>query len=61
VHERAIAGGFEHVVRELVVLELQLLQSDDVGLAIAQPREQQIETGAQAVDVPGRDAHGGRE
>src|SRR5690606_14922139 len=36
---------------------LDLLQADDVGIALLQPGEQIVDPGADAVDVPGDDLH----
>ena len=54
-----VAEGLEIGVGELVVRELQLLEAHHVGLAGGEPGLHEIEPGPQAVDVPGRDAHGG--
>ena len=58
VGDRVISLGLELEPRKLVVLELELLQPDEIGLTGAQPVEQKVEAGAETVDVPGGKAHG---
>ena len=55
-----VAAGGELGAEQLVerrVGELGLLQADDVGLALVEPRQQAREPLLDRVDVPGRDAH----
>ncbi len=57
--DRVAAGG-ELACEQLVerrVGELGLLQADDVGLALVEPRQQAREPLLGRVDVPGRDPH----
>ena len=42
----------------LLLVHLELLQADDVGLPLRQPHPQVLEPGPQPVDVPCRDTHG---
>jgi hypothetical protein len=44
--------------RKPIVLRLDLLQADDVGVGLLQPVQQIVDAGAHAVDVPGHDLHG---
>ena len=55
---RAVARRLDLGVGKLLVGELELLQPDHVRLPGAQPVEHEVQTGAQPVDVPRRDAHG---
>ena len=57
MHGGLVAGSLERGVGKLLVAELQLLQAHQVGLALAQPVQHEVEAGPQAVHVPGRRAH----
>ena len=53
-----VTGGLDLGTREIVVLELQLLQADDVGRGFGQPVEQMRQADLQRIDVPGGDFQG---
>jgi len=57
VGDDVVSLGLEVDRRKLIVLQLQFLQSHDVGLAGPQPMQNEVEPGTEAVDVPGGDAH----
>ena len=52
-----VAGGLDFEPRKLRLLRLDLLQDDDVGLGILQPRQEVSRPLADGIDVPGRDLH----
>ncbi len=63
----AVGGHLVAALRELVgqevgervVGELRLLEADDVGPALVQPRQEPRDALLERVDVPGRDPHAG--
>jgi hypothetical protein len=55
-----VAGGAELVDRELLVLELELLQASDVGTLASQPGKDALLARTQGVDVVGGDPHARR-
>ena len=57
VGDRLVSGGGELGGGKVLVLELELLDADDVGLTRAQPVQHEVQPRPQAVDVPGGDAH----
>ena len=63
VRRELVAAAAELVAEQLgegLVGELGLLQADDVGLALVQPRQQPRHALLDRVDVPGRDPHGSK-
>src|SRR5262245_36467840 len=52
-----VALRLEGVAREELVGELELLETEEVGLALAQPEPHEVEPRAQPVHVPGGDGH----
>jgi hypothetical protein len=52
-----VSERLERLARKLLVGELQLLQADDIGLALSQPVQRELEPGAKSVDVPGGNPH----
>jgi len=56
-HDGRIPLGLEDVKGELLLIEFELLQSNDVGLPRSKPVEHEVKTGPQSVNVPGCDAH----
>src|SRR2546428_782744 len=57
VNDRPVSLGLEQGVGKLFLRELELLEPDQVGAALAQPKHQKIEAGPESVYGPRRDAH----
>src|SRR5262249_44755256 len=59
MHRGVVAELLEGGSREGLGGRLDLLQADDVRVCLLDPRQGNIESGLDAVDVPGGDFHGG--
>src|SRR6185295_13752246 len=56
-NDRAVAQRSQRIGRKVLVLCLDLLQCEHVGLLAVEPREHVFETNLDAIDVPRRDLH----
>jgi hypothetical protein len=57
MHHRAIPQRLELEERKVVLGDLQLLKTDDIGSGARQPVEDAGKPDPNRVDVPGRDLH----
>src|SRR3569623_1577807 len=58
VRHDVVAERLDRLARKRLIDAFDLLQADEIGLALLQPCQQMIEALAHRVDVPCRDAHG---
>ena len=57
--ECVVTLGLKEAVRELLVSQLEFLQTNNIGLARTQPVQDEIDAGPQAVDIPGSNSQAG--
>ena len=57
VHRDLVAGGRELQCRELIIAALGLLEQQHVQVVALEQADDAVDTGADGVDVPGRDTH----
>src|SRR6516164_1125456 len=60
VHCNIVAERFEGFAREGIIHAFGLLQADDVGPPLREPRGHVVDPLLDGIDVPGGDAHDGR-